>query len=68
MPYLHPCLLAQQKKDLDLSSKLLRRGESHGGYMRAGELEAYAPVIRDAEGVKRSEHVWEVLSSKLEGM
>ena len=42
--------------------------ESHGEYMRAGELEAYAPVIRNAEGVKRSEHVWEVLSSKLEGM
>ncbi|KAF4985621.1 hypothetical protein F66182_16910 [Fusarium sp. NRRL 66182] len=42
--------------------------ESHGGYMRAGELQAYAPIITSAEGVQRSEHVWEALCSKLEGL
>lgn len=36
--------------------------------MRAGELQAYAPVITNAEGVGRSEHVWEALSSKLEAL
>lgn len=36
--------------------------------MRAGELQAYAPVITNAEGVERSEHVWEALSSKLEAL
>lgn len=34
--------------------------------MRAGALQAYAPVITNAEGIKRSEHVWGALSSKLE--
>jgi uncharacterized protein (DUF1778 family) len=43
-------------------------GETHGGYMRAGELQAYAPIITNAEGVKRSEHVWGALCSKLEAL
>jgi hypothetical protein len=42
--------------------------ETHGGYMRAGKLQAYAPMITSAEGVKRSEHVWKALCSKLEAL
>ena len=40
--------------------------ETHGGYMRAGSLEAYAPIITNDGGVKRSEYVWEVLGKHLE--
>lgn len=42
--------------------------ETHGRYMRAGELQAYAPIITNAEGVKRSDHVWKSLCSKLEAL
>jgi retinol dehydrogenase-12 len=40
--------------------------ETHGGYMRAGVLQAYAPFITSEDGVKKSEYVWELLSRKLE--
>ncbi|MCJ1396311.1 hypothetical protein MMC18_009200 [Xylographa bjoerkii] len=40
--------------------------ELHGGYMRAGVVRAYAPVVTSAEGVQNSKYVWEQLAMKLE--
>ena len=40
--------------------------QTHGGYMRAGALQEYAPFITNEEGMKKSEYLWEQLSVKME--
>jgi retinol dehydrogenase-12 len=40
--------------------------QTHGGYMRAGALQAYAPFITSEDCVNKSNHVWEQLGRKLE--
>lgn len=40
--------------------------ETHGGYMRAGALQAYAPFITNEDGIKKTEYLWEVLGKHLE--
>ena len=40
--------------------------QTHGGYMRAGTLQEYAPCIISEDGVEKSHRVWEQLSAKLE--
>jgi len=40
--------------------------QTHGGCMRAGALQAYAPFITNEDGVDKSNHVWEQLGRKLE--
>lgn len=39
---------------------------THGGYMRAGALQEYAPFITSEDGVKKSNHIWEQLGRRLE--
>jgi retinol dehydrogenase-12 len=40
--------------------------QTHGGYMRAGALQPYAPFITSEDGVNKSNYVWEQLGRKLE--
>jgi retinol dehydrogenase-12 len=40
--------------------------QTHGGYVRTGALQAYAPFITNEDGVDKSNHVWEQLGRKLE--
>ncbi|KAH8797367.1 hypothetical protein F5884DRAFT_687949 [Xylogone sp. PMI_703] len=40
--------------------------ESHGKYMRGGALQEYAPLVTNADGVKKTNYVWEQLRTKLE--
>ena len=40
--------------------------QTHGGYMRAGALQKYAPFITNEDGVKKSNYLWEQLGRKLE--
>lgn len=40
--------------------------ETHGGYMRAGALQKYAPFITSEDGIKKSNYVWEQLGRQLE--
>ena len=40
--------------------------QTHGGYMRAGALQKYAPFITSEDGIARSNDVWEKLNRKLE--
>lgn len=40
--------------------------ETHGGYMRGGALQEYAPFITSKDGVEKSHYVWKVLSQKLD--
>ena len=40
--------------------------QTHGGYMRAGTLQKYAPIITSEDGVEHSNYVWEQLGGKLE--
>ena len=37
--------------------------ESHGGYLRAGKVQEYAPVARDP---KKATYIWDLLCKKLE--
>lgn len=39
--------------------------ETHGKYMRAGEVRALAPIAKDEE---KAGYVWELLCGKLEGL
>ncbi|KAF4633436.1 hypothetical protein G7Y89_g4681 [Cudoniella acicularis] len=40
--------------------------ETHGGYMRAGNLLPYAPFVTSVEGVEKGDYLWELLGRKLE--
>lgn len=40
--------------------------ETHGGYMRAGKLKDYPPMITSEDAVERGKYVWELLGRKLE--
>ncbi|KAF7594140.1 hypothetical protein BBP40_009989 [Aspergillus hancockii] len=40
--------------------------KTHGGYMRAGALQKYAPIIASEDGVKRTAYVWDAICKKLE--
>lgn len=40
--------------------------QTHGGYVRAGTLQEYAPRITSEDGVENSNPVWEQLGRKLE--
>ncbi|KXX78342.1 Retinol dehydrogenase 14 [Madurella mycetomatis] len=39
--------------------------QTHGSYMRAGEVQKYAPIVQDD---KRATYVWELLGKKLEAL
>ncbi|KAG0650546.1 Short chain dehydrogenase atnD [Hyphodiscus hymeniophilus] len=41
-------------------------GETHGGYMRSGELKTYPPLITSEGGVRRRKYIWELLEKTLE--
>ena len=40
--------------------------QTHGGYMRAGALQKYAPFITSEDGIEKSDYIWEQLGRKLE--
>ena len=40
--------------------------QSHGGYMRGGALQAYAPFITSEDGIMKRNYIWEQLGRKLE--
>jgi retinol dehydrogenase-12 len=40
--------------------------QTHGGYMRAGALQACAPFITSEDGINKSNYVWGQLGRKLE--
>jgi retinol dehydrogenase-12 len=40
--------------------------QTHGGYMRGGALQKYAPFITSEDGNKKCEYIWEQLGRKLE--
>ena len=40
--------------------------QTHGGYMRAGALQKYAPFITSDDGTERSNYLWQQLGRKLE--
>jgi retinol dehydrogenase 12 len=40
--------------------------QTHGGYMRAGAVQNYAPFIRNVDGIERANYIWKQLCGKLE--
>ncbi|KAE8352767.1 hypothetical protein BDV28DRAFT_165325 [Aspergillus coremiiformis] len=40
--------------------------QTHGGYMRAGALQDYAPFVTSEDGMKKTNYVWDCISTKLE--
>ena len=40
--------------------------QTHGGYMRAGALQVYAPCITSEDGIAKGNNLWEQLGRKLE--
>jgi retinol dehydrogenase-12 len=58
---------AEEGSRLVVTAAAARR-QTHGGYIRAGALQAYPPFISNEDGVDKSNHVWEQLGRKLEQM